>query len=76
MTQHITATYSNGVFSPDAPVALSEGTKVDLTITLHEDLPMTPQEALKNLDEIADRIQIPADFKWLTREELNDRHRH
>lgn len=76
MTQHVSATYCNGVFAPDAPVPLAEGTKVDLTISPRETPPLTPQEALDGLRELASRIRIPPDFKFLTREELNDRRRH
>jgi predicted DNA-binding antitoxin AbrB/MazE fold protein len=76
MTQHIPATYSQGVFAPDAPAELAEGAKVNLTVSPREEPPLTPQQALEGLREIASRIRIPPDFKFLTREELNDRRRH
>ena len=76
MTEHVTATYSNGVFTPDTPVALTEGTKVDLTVSPRKESTLTPQQALDGLREFASRIRIPPDFKFLTREELNDRRRY
>ena len=76
MTQHISATYSNGVFTPDAPVPLVEGTRVDLTVSPRHEQTLTPEEALDGLRELASRIRIPSDFSFLTREEVNDRRRH
>ena len=76
MTQHIPATYSNGVFTPDTPVPLVEGTRVDLTVSPRREQTLAPEQALDGFRELASRIRIPSDFRVLTREELNDRRRH
>ncbi len=60
MTQTIEATYENGVFKPETPVAVAEGTKVQLAVTTPFVLrsPLTDAERQRRLARIEEIVAL------------------
>ncbi len=74
MSQIITATYQNGVFKPDQPLSLSEGTRVQLVLTSDGDASeQTDDEAWEELERLWAKLQIDSGGRLLTRDELHER---
>ena len=79
MKQTITATYKEGVFHPDKPCDLPEGTRVQLAIA--DALVLPPRvsddaERARILKRVADRMKhnpVAPDTPKLTREQLRER---
>ncbi len=76
MRQAITATYRDGVFYPDEPCDLPEGTTVRVAELSRPPLVSDPEERRRILKALVDRMAknpISADAPKLTREDLHER---
>lgn len=79
MVQKLKAIYYNGVFVPQVPYNLPEGTEVELTIQDPYTIPpevKDPAERARLLQELVQRMKdnpIPANAPRFTRDELHER---
>ncbi|HUE71485.1 MAG TPA: antitoxin family protein [Pirellulaceae bacterium] len=73
MTTSISAIFDHGVFRPEAPVELPEGTRVTLTIDVASEERRKRQEAVEELLRVSAEIGFDSGGQRLTRDELHER---
>ena len=73
MTTTISAVFDQGVFRPEGPVPLPEGTRVTLTVDVADEEQRKRRDALEEFLRISDEIQFNSGGDILTRDQLHER---
>lgn len=73
MTTSITAIYDHGIFRPETPVTLPEGTRVTLTVDIDDQERQKRREAVEELLRLSEEIGFDSGGERLTRDQLHER---
>ena len=73
MTTTIPAVFDQGVFRPEGPVSLPEGTRVTLTVDIDDQERRKRLEAVEELLRISKEIGFNSGGERMTRDELHER---
>lgn len=73
MTTTIPAVFDHGVFRPETPVALPEGTRVTLQVDVEDQEQRKRREALAEFVQFCRESKVNSGGLKLTRDELHER---
>ena len=76
MSETVTAVYEHGVFRPDSPCDLPEGSRVVLAIQDAPQKPLSEEEKKRMIEEMIERMKrnpLPPDAPRFKRDDFYDR---